>query len=117
MKARCIGFGEVEVDGQRYRHDLVVERGRVMRRHKGPSKRWRDEFGHTPLSTDERIPWHCRRLIIGTGVDGALPVLDEVLVEARRRGVEVVAVPTEEACRLLTGADPDETAAVIHVTC
>jgi hypothetical protein len=43
--------------------------------------------------------------------------MPELFQEAQRRVVEVVAVPTEEACRLLSGVDPREAAAVIHVTC
>ncbi len=104
MRARLVEFGEVELDGQRYRHDVVVERGRVTRRHEGASKSRRDEFGHTPLTMAEAIPWHCRRLIVGTGAGGALPIAAGVLEEAARRGVEAVAVPSREACRLLTGA-------------
>jgi hypothetical protein len=117
VKARFIGFGEVELDGRRYGHDVVVEHGRVSRRHKGPSKDRRGEYGHTPLTAAEHIPWRCRRLIVGTGADGALPIANDVLDEARSRGVELVAVPTDAACRLLSRADPDETAAILHVTC
>jgi len=117
MKARFVEFGEIELDGRRYRHDVVVERGQVGRRDKRASKPWRGDFGHTPLTLAEPIPWHCRRLIVGTGAEGALPILDEVFDEAGRRGVKVVAVPTAEACRLLSKSDPDETAAIIHVTC
>ena len=117
MKARLIGFGAVEVDGQRYERDVVVADGKVARRHKKASRHLRERYGHTPLSLAEPIPWGCRRLIIGTGVDGALPIEDDVLAEARRRGVEVVAVPTDEACRLLVDADPATTAAILHVTC
>jgi hypothetical protein len=25
------------------------------------------QFGHTPLSIEEDIPWKCRQLVIGTG--------------------------------------------------
>lgn len=117
MKARFLGFGAVEIDGQRYEHDVVVERGRVSRRHKKASRPLRDRFGHTPLSMEEPIPWQCRRLIVGTGALGSLPIVDEVRAEAGRRGVELVAVPTDEACRLLSAADPDDTAAILHVTC
>jgi len=39
--------------------------------------------------------------MIGTGAHGLLPVIDEVLAEAKRRGVEVIAAPTLEVCRLL----------------
>jgi hypothetical protein len=117
MKARLVGFGAIEVDGRRYERDIVIVQGRVERRHKKASRPLRDRYGHTPLSLLEPIPWTYRRLIVGTGVDGALPIADEVRDEARRRGVELVAVPTAEACRLLSIADPDETVAILHVTC
>jgi hypothetical protein len=118
MNARFLGFGQVEVDGHRYDHDVVIAGGQVRRRHKGPSKPLRDRYGHTPLSAGEDIPWNCRRLVVGTGADGALPVTDEVVAEARRRGVELVTVPTEEACALLSASrDEEALAAILHVTC
>jgi hypothetical protein len=40
-----------------------------------------------------------------------------VIEEARRRGIELLMLPTAEACARLSAADLDETAAVIHVTC
>lgn len=116
MHATLRRFGELEIDGHRYTHDVIVEGGRVRRRHKGPSKPYRERYGHTPLSVDEAIPWSARRLIVGTGADGRLPVMPEVLDEARKRGVEVVERPTPEACRLLSAED-DRVAAVLHVTC
>jgi hypothetical protein len=82
MKARLVKFGEIEVEGKRYTHDVVIDGGKVRKRKKGPSKRFREKFGHTPLSAGEEIPWGGKRLIIGTGADGALPVMDEVLAEA-----------------------------------
>jgi hypothetical protein len=117
MRARFIGFGAVEIDGQRYERDVVVEGGRVGRRHKRASRPLRDQYGHTPLSLLEPIPWDCHRLIVGTGADGALPIADDVRAEAERRGVELVEVPTREACRLLSTADPADTAAILHLTC
>ena len=117
MKARLVRFGIVQIDGRRYERDVMVVRGRVERRHKRASKSLRDRYGHTPLSLAEPIPWECRRLIVGTGADGALPITDDVVAEAGRRGVELIAVPTPEACRLLSRADPEDTAAILHVTC
>jgi hypothetical protein len=117
MDARLVSFGEIEVEGRRYAHDVVIERGSVRKRRKGPSKPYRDRYGHTPLSIDEPIPWHGRRLVVGTGADGLLPVMREVLAEAGRRGIDVVALPTEEACRLLRDEPPERVNAVLHVTC
>ena len=55
MKARLVKFGEIEVDGRRYSHDVVIDGGKVRKRKKGPSKRFREKFGHTPLSVGEEI--------------------------------------------------------------
>jgi hypothetical protein len=116
VKARLISFGLIEINGDRFDHDVVVENGYVHKRKKGPSKPYRDQFGHTPLSVHEKIPWSAPRLIIGTGASGQLPVMDELYEEAKRRDVEIVALPTAEACRLIVSAD-DDVAAILHVTC
>jgi hypothetical protein len=117
MRARMLAFGTIEIDGERFDSDVVIERGHVRRRRKKPSKPYRDRFGHTPLSAEESIPWAGSRLIVGTGADGRLPVMDEVREAARSRNVEIVAVPTAEACRLIADLDPDDVNAVLHVTC
>jgi hypothetical protein len=109
-------FGSVRVDGHTYHHDVVIDRGRVRERRKGASKRHRESYGHTPLSAEEEIPWGCRRLVIGTGAAGALPVMEAVRAEAHRRHVELVTVPTEQAIDLLADGAKD-TNAILHVTC
>jgi len=117
VDARLISFGLIEIDGRRFDHDVVLEGGLIRRRKKGPSKPYRTQGGHTPLSPDEAIPWSASRLIVGTGAFGQLPITPELFEEARRRGVQITAEPTEVACRLLREADPGEVAAVLHVTC
>lgn len=117
MKARLVAFGILQLEGERYERDVVIEAGRVRRRHKGPSKARRGEFGHTPLTSAEEIPWGGSRLIVGTGADGALPVASDIYDEAKRRGVRIEAVPTRDACRLLAELDPHDVYAIIHVTC
>lgn len=117
MRAKLISFGLIEVAGQQYDYDVVIDRGEVRKRRKGPSKQYRDRYGHTPLSIDEDIPWRGKQLIIGTGADGALPVMPEVQAEAKRRGVRIVAVPTKEACALIADLEPDTVQAVLHITC
>ena len=108
-------FGSIRINGVSYEHDVVIDRGEIRKRDKKPSKKFRDDFGHTPLSIKEEIPWKCHRLVIGTG-GGALPVMQEVKQEARRREIELIIVPTEEAIEVLE-ADPEDTNAILHVTC
>ena len=55
-------------------------------------------------------------MIIGTGAHGALSVMPAVLEEARRRGIEVIAMRTDKAVELLRDAE-GKTNAVLHITC
>jgi hypothetical protein len=109
-------FGSITIDGVTYKHDVIIDRGRVIKRKKKPSKKFHEEFGHTPVSIEEKLPWKCRRLIIGTGNYGSLPVMEDVKHEARRRKIELLIVPTDEAVSALA-REPKETNAVLHVTC
>ena len=115
MRFEAFSFGSIRIDGVTYQHDVVIDHGQVCKRTKKPSKPFREAFGHTPLSAQEDIPWKCRRLVIGTGT-GALPVMEEVKHEAQRRQVELVILPTAEAIAKLK-EHPDQTNAILHVTC
>ena len=115
MKFEAFSFGSIRIDGVTYNHDVLIERGEVHKRKKKPSKKFRDNFGHTPLSAEERIPWRCPCLVIGTGT-GDLPVMNEVKQEARRRHVKLNILPTAQAIELLKALGPD-TNAILHVTC
>jgi hypothetical protein len=109
-------FGSVRVDGVTYDHDLIIDRGKIRRRKKGASRKFRSIYGHTPLSAAEDIPWRCRRLVIGTGAHGALPVMKEVQQQARLREVDLVIMPTAQAIRALAKTTKD-TNAILHLTC
>jgi hypothetical protein len=115
MRVESFSFGSIRIDGTTYEHDVVIDRGEIRKREKKPSKKFRDAFGHTPLSVEEKIPWECRRLVIGTGT-GALPVMEQVQREARRRKVDLVIVPTNRAIELLE-QESANTNAILHVTC
>ena len=115
MRFEQFGFGSVRIDGITYNHDVVIDRGQVRRRKKRPSKQFRGEFGHTPLSIEEKIPWRCRCLVIGTGA-GALPVMDQVKREAQRRNIKLLILPTKQAIKELK-QNREGTNAVLHVTC
>jgi hypothetical protein len=115
MRFEAFSFGSIRIDGVTYEHDVVIDRTQIRKRKKRPSKKFRDEFGHTPLSIKEEIPWNCRRLVIGTGT-GALPIMDDVKREAKRRKVKLSILPTAEAIETLR-ENAEDTNAILHVTC
>ena len=115
MRFEDLSFGSIRIDGVTYNYDVVIDRGEIRKRKKKPSKQFRDAFGHTPLSVEEKIPWRCWRLVIGTG-EGALPVMPEVKREAKRRKVKLLVVPTAEAIKVLQD-EPANSNAILHVTC
>ena len=116
MQFTGYSFGSVRVDGVTYDHDLIIDRGKVRKRKKAASRKFRGAYGHTPLSAEEDIPWRCRRLVIGTGADGALPVMQHVRDEARRRKIDLVILPTAQAIGLLTQSAA-HTNTILHLTC
>jgi len=91
-------FGSMQVDGRVYDFNLVIDPGEIR-------KRYRDAYGHTPVSVEADIPWRCRRLVVGTGAEGRLPVMAQVEKDARRRKVELVVLPTKDAIAILNRAD------------
>ena len=115
MRFEKFSFGAIRIDGVTYDHDVVIDRGQVRKRKKKPSKKFRERFGHTPLSIEEKIPWRYQQLVIGTGT-GALPVMKEVKQEARRRKIKLLVLPTTHAIKAKK-QNPDKTNAILHVTC
>ena len=117
MDVEYPGFGTVTINGERFDHDVVVEAGRVRKRKKGPSKAVRGEYGHTPLTAREDIPWGPDSLVVGTGASGRLPIVPDLVEVCAQRGVRLVAVPTAEACELLASVPDESVFAILHVTC
>jgi hypothetical protein len=110
-------FGEIFVNGERFTKDVVIEGGEVRKRKKGPSKDEKAKYGHTPLTPKEDIPWECKTLVVGTGMYGKLPVVQEFQAEAKRRGVKLVILETKEAVKyFLENYGPDLNA-IFHITC
>jgi hypothetical protein len=105
-------FGRIVVDGREETADVIVLPGRVVRN-------WRRRDGHSLVLADldavlDELPG---RLVLGTGANGRLrpdPVTLELL---RQRGVDVEALPTDEAVRRFQELDPAATAAALHLTC
>jgi hypothetical protein len=105
-------FGHIVVDGEEQRRDVIVLPDRVL------TDWWRAD-GHRLVLADladviEELP---ERLLVGTGAYGQLRPDAEALEELRQRGVEVEALPTDEAVRRYGELDPRRTAAALHLTC
>ena len=47
MQFTGYSFGSVRVDGVTYDHDLVIDRGKVRKRKKAASRKFRGAYGHT----------------------------------------------------------------------
>ena len=117
MKAELVEFGKLEIEGERYHRDVVIEAGRIRKRDKGPSKALAGKTRHTPLTAAEQIPWGGKRLIVGTGAKGQLPIAAALREEAARRGIAIEALPTRDACLLLADLEAADVYAILHVTC
>jgi hypothetical protein len=106
------GFGHVVVDGEEQTRDLIVLPDHVLRG-------WWRADGHRLVLADlddviDELP---ERLLVGTGAYGQLRPDPEALEQLRQRGVEVEALPTDEAVRRYRELDPRRTAAALHLTC
>jgi hypothetical protein len=50
MKVKELSFGTINIDGKNYSKDIVIHKGIIKKRKKKESKKFRSQFGHTPLS-------------------------------------------------------------------
>jgi len=107
------GFGKIVIDGKKYGKDVVITP-------KGEVKDWWRVRGHEVCVKDLGLieGEDFEVLIIGTGYFGVVKVLSEVEEWAKKRGVELVAVPTKEACRIYNEMSGKKKAvAALHLTC
>ena len=77
MQFYNFSFGFIQIDGSTYERDVGIDRGEISKRKKKAAMQFREEFGHTPLSVEENIPWKCRQLVIGSGAYGRLPLMQK----------------------------------------
>jgi len=117
MKFANYSFGQIEIDGNIYKEDLVINKGKIQRRNKEVSEPLKEEYGHTPLTLAENIPWDCQTLIVATGEGNALPIADEVRIRAGALGVKIKEMRTPDAILVLNMVNLEDTNAIIHLTC
>jgi hypothetical protein len=114
MVINNLTFGSITIDGKTYEKDVIIDDGTVIKRQKAESKKYSDIFGHTPLSSNENIPWNCKYLIVGNGHSSSLPIMDEVYNIAHQKDVELLIMSTPEAIKHIN--DPN-TNLILHLTC
>ena len=56
MKFTYNSFGQIQIDGQVYHRDVVLDKKTIEPRKKKKSRHLRAQFGHTPLGPEENIP-------------------------------------------------------------
>ncbi len=56
MRFQDFSSGSIRIDDITYEHDVVIDQGEIHKLKKKPSRKFREEFGHTPLSVEEEIP-------------------------------------------------------------
>ncbi|MDH3457437.1 MAG: MTH938/NDUFAF3 family protein [Gemmatimonadota bacterium] len=111
-------FGWIEIDGQRYEHDVFVRRdGTVEKRKKKLSKR---VYGtsHT-ISLDEAKHVHEKgtsTLILGSGQHGCVHLSEEAAEYFKQHDVNVRLLPTPDAIAAWNDA-PMKSIGLFHVTC
>lgn len=112
------GFGWIEIDGERYEHDVLIRLGgKVKKRKKKLSKRI---YGtsHT-ISLDEArhvFEKGARALVIGAGQYDSVRLSPEAEKYFARKGCDVRLVATPKALAAWNEA-PADAVGLFHVTC
>ena len=116
---QSVSFGDVAIDGKTYAHDVVIlSDGRVLRRKKKASRK-KFGTGHR-LARAELAKYFGSDppalLIVGTGHANMLRFSNGSIRFLMKHRIKAEFFPTPKAMRRFNEA-PEETAALIHVTC
>ena len=106
-------FGHIVIDGVSYRQDLLIWPGKIK------ADWWRQQ-SHLLQVNDvaEALAAAPEVLVVGRGQPGRLEVDRTLAAYLQDKGIELVAVPTKEACRIINSlADKRRVAAALHLTC
>ena len=106
-------FGSIVVDGLEYRNDVIIFPNHV-------ETNWWRRSGHELCVEDltSVLDFGPRTLIVGTGHNGRMKVLDETVDRLRAIGCELVVKKTEEACEAYNARREEAKIVVcLHLTC
>jgi hypothetical protein len=106
-------FGLIVIDGQTFKNDVLIWPGRIN------GDWWRKE-GHFLQLDDvaEALAAGPEVLVVGQGDPGRMEVDPALAAYLKGRGVELMAHPTREACRVINNLNGTRRlAAALHLTC
>lgn len=106
-------FGHIVIDGVSYRQDVLLWPG-------GLNSNWWRRHSHLLVLEDvaEALAARPEMLVVGQGQPGRLEVDPALAAYLKERGIELVVLPTREACRVINSlAGKRRLAAALHLTC
>ena len=106
-------FGEITVDGVKYRNDVIIFPDRVM-------PNWWRERGHSLSLKDlDSVTYSPPEvLIIGIGTQGRMQIPAVTSQKLESLGISLIALPTNEACDEYNRiAGTSKVVAALHITC
>ncbi len=105
-------FGKIVVEGKTYEEDVIISE-------EGVKSHWWRKKGHELCLDDMKdvLPKKPKLLIVGTGHDGMMQVLDEVRDYCREKGIKLVEEFTKDAVKTYNGERGDGVFALLHLTC
>ncbi len=118
-----VSFARIVINGKEYNYDVVIyPDGRIERRKKHLSKKYADLYNHTPLSREELEETlkdvKPEIIIIGTGLDGRMVVMEEAKKLAEERGIELIIDLTPKAIEKFNKLYKErKVLGIFHTTC
>ncbi len=113
MHINSYDFGQIVIDGVSYKNDLLIWPGKIK------ADWWRQDSHLLRVSdVSEVLAAHPEVLVVGMGQPGNMQVDLELAAVLKEKGIDLVAVPTREACRIINSlAGKRKLAAALHLTC
>ena len=114
MRIQRYRFGEIIIDNKKYNSDLIIYPDRVK------SNWWR-KTGHELCLSDikEVIEFNPEIIVIGTGANGIMRVLDETEKVIKEKKIELIILKTDQACNIFNELmmKNKKIVACLHLTC
>jgi hypothetical protein len=111
-------FGSIKIDGEVYRHDILLDRSGAVRRRRKELSKSRYGTSHTLslAEVEDLFDPGIEQLVVGTGQFGRVKLSDEAAGFLRQQGCQPILAPTAEAADIWNAAQ-GAVAGLFHITC